>query len=316
MNIHPQAKGESITEMLKNVYELLKNGAFGDAGAILEDALSIDFDHGEVVCALKCVRFWAEKESRYNEIADSFERGEYLMKQWEAFLSFLERGHEKFEQGKYSLKQWVFGKALSDFIILLDEPSGSDPEILYRIGRCYKGKGNYKQALEYLEACNHQKTDDPKIIAELADCYAFINETQAAKVFFREAFFLDPQKVDLNALESMMIQRLIEKLKSMDLDGRSLSEWIPVYGVLFGVFNVKRELRSLEYGKLKQSIFTLQSKLAEEGKAEIETEPRLLNRYFWLIDHYISSGDSREKVDEVLDKIRAVNMSIYEHYTQ
>ncbi len=315
MNIHPQAKGESI-DMLKNAYELLKNGAFSDAGVILENALSQDFDNEEVICALKCVGFWTERERIYNEIIDSFERGEYLMKQWIAFLSFLERGGESFEQGKYSLKQWVFGKALGDFVLLLDEPAGSDPEILYRIGRCYKGKGNYKKALEYLEACSHQKTDDPKIIAELADCYAFINETQAAKVFFREAFFLDPQKVDLKSLESMMIQRLIEKLKSLDLEGPALCEWIPVYGVLFGVFNVKRELRSLEYGKLKQSIFTLQSKLAEEGKKDIETEPRLLNRYFWLIDHYISSGDSREKVDEVLEKIRSINSTIYEYYTQ
>lgn len=302
--------------MLKNAYEAFKSGVFGEAGAFLEDALSLDFDNPEIVCALKCVGFWSEKESKYNEISDPFERGEFLMKQWEAFLSFLERGDESFEQGRYSLKQWVFGRALVDFTALLDEPSGSDPEVLYRIGRCYKGKGDYKQALEYLEACNHQKTDDPKIIAELADCYAFINETQAAKVFFREAFFIDPQRVDLNSLESLMILRLIEKLKSLDFDGPTLLEWLPVYGVLFGVFNVKRELRSLEYGKLKQSIFTLQSKLAEEGKKEIGTEPRLINRYFWLIDHYISSGDSREKVDEVLAKIRAVNTNIYEQYTQ
>ena len=315
MNIHPQAKDESA-EMLKNAYELLKNGAFGEAGNLLESALALDFDNSEVICALKSVGFWKERERTYNEITDPFERGEYLMKQWTAFLSFLERGEDSFEQGKYSLKQWVFGKALGDFILLLDEPAGSDPEILYRIGRCYKGKGNYKRALEYLEACNHQKTDDPKIIAELADCYAFINETQAAKIFFREAFFLDPQKVDLKSLESMMMQKLIEKLKGLDLDGPALAEWIPVYGVLFGVLNVKRELRSLEYGKLKQSIFTLQSKLAEEGRKEIETEPRLLNRYFWLIDHYISSGDSREKVDEVLEKIRVINSTIYDHYTQ
>ena len=99
-------------------------------------------------------------------------------------------------------------------------------------------------------------------------------------------------------------------------EASALVEWIPVYGVIYGVFNVKRELRSLEYGKLKQSIFTLQSQLADDGDRGVETEPRLLNRYFWLIDHYISSGDSREKVDEVLEKIRLVNSDIYEHYTQ
>ena len=66
----------------------------------------------------------------------------------------------------------------------------------------------------------------------------------------------------------------------------------------------------------RKELVKLAKKLAEEGKKEIETEPRLLNRYFWLIDHYITSGDSREKVDEVLDKIRAINPSIHEHYTQ
>lgn len=315
MNVHPTQNIEP-SDLLKNAYESMKIGAFGDAGEMLEGALSSDFENPEIICALKCSSYWAEREKQYNTITDPFERGEYLMRQWKSFLVFLDRDGTSFEQGKYSLKQWVFGKALSDFLELLEGPSAGDPEILYRIGKCYKGKGNYKEALEYLEACNHQKADDPRIIAELADCYAFINETQAAKVFFREAFFIDPQKVDVDGLESKMMERLLGKLKELNLEGPVLAEWVPVYGVLFGIFNVKRELRSLEYGKLKQSIFNLQSKLADEGKKDLETEPRLLNRYFWLIDHYISSGDSREKVDEVLRKIREINPAIYEQYTQ
>jgi len=315
MNMHSQQNGGPI-DLLKNAYEMMKNGAFGDAGEILENALSLDFENQEIICALKCSSYWTERKKQYTGISDPFERGEYLMKQWKSFLTFLERDENSFEQGKYNLKQWVFSQALSDFLQLLEGPSASDPEILFRVGKCYKGKGNYKQALEYLEACNHQKADDARIIAELADCYAFINETQAAKVFFREAFFIDPQRIELESLESMMIVRLVAKLREMNYEGVALSEWIPVYGVLFGVFNVKRELRSLEYGKLKQSIFTLQSKLAEEGKKEFETEPRLLNRYFWLIDHHISSGDSRDKVNEILQKIQKINTAVYEQYTQ
>ena len=303
-----------MSDTLKNVYRLLKNGVFGDAVALLEEALAMDFDNGEVVCALKCAGFWAERQVRYRDIQDAFERGEFLIKQWKAFQDFLDRNADNFEQGIFSLKQWVFGSALGDFLTLLDSPSGSDPEILYRIGKCYKGKGNYKQALEFLEASNHQKADDPRIIAELADCYAFIDEIKAAKIFFREAFFLDPQAVDVRALESMMIQRLVGKLRDMGITSPALAEWLPVYGVLFGVFNVKRELRSLEYGKLKQSIFSLQSSLEEKGKSDYTVEPRLINRYFWLIDHYLTSGDAREKVDEVLLRIREINPSIYDDY--
>jgi len=110
------------------------------------------------------------------------------------------------------------------------------------------------------------------------------------------------------------MQRLIGRLDEIGYKSPELVEWIPVYGVLFGIFNVKRELRSLEYGKLKQSIFSLQSELSDEGKRSYATEPRLLNRFFWLIDHYIATGDSREKVDDVLRHIRDINHSIYEHY--
>lgn len=315
MNVQSQ-QNSKLSEMLKNAYEHMKNGAFGDAETVLEEALSIDFDSGEVICALKCAGFWAERSQRYADIEDSFERGEFLLKQWEVFQDFLARNEDSFERGIFSLKQWVFGKALGDFLSLLDSPLGSDPEILYRVGRCYKGKGNYKQALEYLEASNHQKADDPRIIAELADCYALIDEIKAAKVFFREAFFLDPQAVDVGSMESMMIKRLVSALTDMGIAPPALAEWLPVYGVLYGVFNVKRELRSLEFGKLKQSIFSLQSTFQESGRTEFTTEPRLINRYFWLIDHYLAAGsDSREKVDEVLERIREINPSIYSEYT-
>lgn len=313
MNVQSQQNSE-LSAMLKNAYELLSNGAFGGAGEIFERALAFDFDSGEIICALKCSGFWRERESRYMQIEDPFERGEYLMNQWKAFQDFLKRNEDDFDQGVYCLKQWVFGKALGDFLSVLDSPAGSDPEILYRIAKCYKAKGNYKQALEYLEASNHQKADDPRIIAELADCYAFINEMKAAKIFFREAFFIDPQEIDVDSLESMMIHRLLAKLRDLGFEGAALAEWLPVYGTLFGVFNVKRELRSLEYGKLKQSIYSLQCALDEEGRSDSMLEPRLINRFFWLIDHYISTGDSREKVDDVLQRIRKINPSIYEQY--
>lgn len=307
-------QNSEVSTRIKNAYELFKNGAFRDAEQELEAALSAEFNNDEVISALKCAGFWAERDAKYHDIEDEFERGEYLFKQWRNFQKFLERDDGTYEQGIFALKQWVFGRALGDFLALIDGPAGSDPDVLYRIGSCYKGKGNYKQALEYFEICNHQKADDPLILAALADCYAFINEVKAAKIFFREAFFLNPQQIDISSLESLMIQRLIRRLQEMGYGPPELAEWIPVYGVLFGVLNVKRELRSLEYGKLKQSIFSLQSQLSDDGKRNYTTEPRLLNRYFWLIDHYIASGDTREKVDDALQRIREINDSVYEYY--
>ena len=289
-------------------------GSFNEAGETLEQALGVDYECAEVLTALKSAQFWIERSARLEELDDDFERGEYLMKHWGEFTSFIKREEGKYEEGLFAVKQWAFGHALSCYLRVLESTAGREPELLYRIGRCYKGKGDYKRALEYLEACNHQRTDDPQILAELADCYAFINEMKASKAFFREAFFLDPQRITIESLESKMIRRLVGQIKSMGLDEHDLREWIPVYGVVFGVFNVKRELRSLEYGKLKQSIYALESKIEEEGRREHSLEPRLLNRYFWLIDHYLSAGDDRDKIDDVLVKIRVLNPTVYEHY--
>ena len=43
--------------------------------------------------------------------------------------------------------------------------------------------------------------------------------------------------------------------------------------------------------------------------------PRLINRYFWLIDHYMSAGEPRERVEEVLAKIRELDPRVHRDYT-
>jgi len=63
-----------------------------------------------------------------------------------------------------------------------------EPELLLRIGRCYKGVGNYEEALHYLEEASATKKDDAETISELADVYALVDEGRLAKALFREAF--------------------------------------------------------------------------------------------------------------------------------
>ena len=153
------------------------------------------------------------------------------------------------------------------------------------------------------------------IFAELADCYALCGEEKTAKVLFREAFFIEPQQVDNSFLESELFCRLAERTQKAGYSGQALQEWLPVYGVLYGVFNIKRELRALEAGKLKQAVFALENELKE---AESQTEllvPRLINHYFWLIDHYNTTNSERARINETLLKIKLLDSSIYDMYT-
>jgi tetratricopeptide (TPR) repeat protein len=285
------------------------------ASSRLEQALSIDFDSTDVLTALKYVNFWKERERQISGIAHDFERGQFFLDQWPVFDSFVKRSAYVCEPCMQAIRQYAFGSALRAFETLFTDTENADPELLMRIGRCHKGLGAYDRAVQYLEAAAADKSSDAEIVAELADAYALVNEVQAAKVFFREAFFLDPQRVHLELLESQLIRALSERVAEQGFEREEMLEWMPVYGVLLGVLNVKRELRSIEYGKLKQSIYALERELREGRTPRGVVEPRLINRYFWLIDHYLATREDPAKVDEVLLKLRSVNERIYRQYT-
>ncbi len=300
--------------LLEQAFDAIRARELDRAAGLLDEALTVDFDDRQVLTALKFLRFWQDREERVQHTAHEYERGEYLLDQWPVFEQFAGR-FDECEPGMQAIRQYVFGTALDAFVKLLKESDPTDAELLLRIGRCHKGLGSYDLAVRYLEAAAAERATDAEVVAELADAYALVNETQAAKAFFREAFFLDPQQVHLEMLESQMIRALVRKTTELGMLGGELLEWIPVYGVLFGVFNVKRELRSIEYGKLKQSIYALERELREGRTPRTTIEPRLINHYFWLIDHYICSGENTVKVDEVLLKLRSVNDRIYKMYT-
>ncbi|NJL72722.1 MAG: hypothetical protein HC888_14705 [Candidatus Competibacteraceae bacterium] len=123
--------------------------------------------------------------------------------------------------------------------------------------------------------------------------------------------------MDVAGLESKVMQKLAGLVREKGYVSPLLEEWVPVFGVLAGVFSVKRELRSIEYGKLKQAIYSMEVELRERRGGDKEAlEPRLLYRYFWLIDHYVSVKEDRERINEVLLKIKGLNREIYDQYVK
>ena len=301
-------------QMLEQACAFVSDRDLPSAVDVLERALQVDFDDPDVITSLKYVKFWHERERQLAGIGHEFERGQFLLDQWPLFDAFAKR-MARCEPCIQAIRRFAFGSALDLFDALLHESDAHDPELLLRIGRCHKGMGAYDSAVTYLEAAAAERPSDAEVTAELADAYALTNDVPAAKAFFREAFFLDPQRVHLRVLESQMIQALTDKAAEFGHESDELLEWLPVYGVLYGVFNVKRELRSIEYGKLKQSIYSLERELRDGRSRRELVEPRLINRYFWLIDHLIAAGEDAAKVDEVLLKLRALNERVYRLYT-
>jgi tetratricopeptide (TPR) repeat protein len=309
------ADQESVTALLTNAYESLRGVDLPGATGLFERALGLDFEDPEVLWALKCANFWNDRAARLEALPNPYERGEYIVAQWKSFASFVSKLDGSFDRALYAFKRYAFTLALGQYRALPQEEKEShEAELALRVGRCHKGAGDYDAALRQLEAAARERREDAETLAELADAYALAGDERASKALFREAFYIGPQKIDIGLLESEMIRRLISRVSEMGFDGPELAEWIPVYGAILGVFTVKRELKAVEVGKLKQSIYQLENEVKENGEDRGLVVPRLMNRYFWLIDHFLAAKENRARIDEVLLKVRLLDPSIYKQY--
>lgn len=305
-----------VENELAKAYELLKQGQLAKASGILSEALQDDLENMEILYTIKGINYWNQKFSRIQNLKSPYEQGESLVSHWKDFIQTMGKEGLYFERSIYAIRQGIFSLALECYNSMINN-SGKvqpSPDLYRKAGLCHKKLGDYETALKYLDKANSMVTNDATILSEMADCYALCGEERTAKVLFREAFFIDPQKVDLSMLDSELICYLIKQTEQLGYSGEILQEWIPVYGVLYGVFSVKRELRAIEIGNLKKSTFELETRRDEPGNNMAQIKPRLINHYFWLIDYYVMANEARSYIQDVLLKIRYLDQNIYDEY--
>ena len=307
----------SVQTILQPALVFLKQGDLEQAHTSLGRLLEQDLENPQVMYTLKGVSFWLDRVRYSQALADDFLRGEYIISQWKPFLDYIKDKGDFNEPIIYALKCSVFTIALRLYRALLNgtEQVHNTAEIYRKTGLCYKALGDYETAISCLQYAADLNTNSSAISAELADAYALSGEIRLAKIFFREALFKNASEIELCFLESEIINALVTKVVNVGFTGEELLEWLPVYGTLDGVLNVKRELRALELGKLKQSIYMLENELRQKDvKNKKLLIPRLINYYFWLIDHYMNGTVEKPKIDEILLRIKLLDEKIYDRY--
>lgn len=308
MEIQTEAK-------LKEVLEYLKQGNPLEAQKIISFLFEKDLESKELIYTNKCCIFWLDSIVRINRIDDPYERSESLLLEWKNFQNFIARETESYEPALFAVQQGFFSNALERFSRLFDEKDTyQKAEIYKKAGICYKKLGDFEHARTYLTEANTIYPNLSSVLAELADCYSLCGEDKFGKVLFREAFFTDPSSIDLDFLDSELIKCLIEKTKSKGYTGKTLQYWIPVYGVLTGVLNIKRELTSQEVARLKKDIYAMENEFKDPACNGEILIPRLLNCYFWLMDHYDLAKENPAKISDVLLKIKILDSNVYEMY--
>ncbi len=296
-------------------YSLLRSGNPAEAKALLNGALVYELENQEILFTIACCNFWIDALDRAKKTEDAFERGQSYCNEWKNFLQFLNREKKTFDRTLFAVRTGIFSLALDCFNQLAGE---KDPvlkaEILRKTGLCYKKLGSFETARGCLAEANDARPDSAQTIAELADCYALCGEEKQAKVLFREAFYIDPQKIEPEFLDSELIQCLIRNVRQKGYSGAALMEWVPVYGQLHGVFTVKRRLRPQEIARLKQEIYAKETEIKDPACQRNLLTPRLINLYFWLIDHYVAAKEDISKMNDILTRIKILDTEIYELY--
>jgi tetratricopeptide (TPR) repeat protein len=184
---------QQVAGLIKKAYDKLKASEPESAAALLDEALHIDFDNEETKYALKSVNWWLEQLDKVKEIKNLYEKGGVILSLFKRYWAFLDSVTGSYDLCQYAIRCYVFSCALECFRDLLGEGVNQhDPDLMLLVGRCYKGTGNYDEALKYLEQAVRFKREDGETLAELADVNALLGETNAAKALFREAFFLCP----------------------------------------------------------------------------------------------------------------------------
>lgn len=308
-------------EELDKAYSLIEEGKTSEAKQILAEALEYNFDSEELKFALWCCSYWNDFIRRLPGL-EKYEQGESLINRWKTFKIDVDRQKMIFPKAVYAVQKGVFTLAFNVYKTFLDDKDSfgltslQKSEISRKLGLCYKKLGKYEDALNCLADANLRQPSSADILSEMADCFALCGEDKKAKVLFREAFFIDAQKVEIEFLDSELICSLIEQVKAKGYTGAALKEWIPVFGVLYGVFNMKRELKSHEAARLRQEIYAKENELKNPANNEDVLIPKLINMYFWLIDYYVRSGEGAGRINECLLQIRVHNESIYKMYTR
>ncbi len=294
----------------------LGQGDFIQASQKFQQAVFFDLDNDLFASMLKMTDYWVEKLRRCDFLPWP-ERSEFLFQSWNDFSNyFCAKLPVVADQVFFSIKNWVLDLNIS--LVKKSLHEHETVEKLLLLARSYKMKGNYDIAIEVYDRGFLLTRDHAGLLAELADCYAVVDQETEARILFREAFFYSADKIEVGYLESAMVLNLIKKVKEQCGQDFSL-EWVGVYGVLWGIFNVSRELKPAEYAQMNQSIHMLRNEIEEVSTDQRKVlVPKLIYRLFWLIDYYKNlNGDVdlfRQRIQASLLDIRFLDERIFQEY--
>ncbi len=308
--------------LLYEAYKCLHENDITHAINAVKEARTINVDNNELRILDTALQECIEKIEDIKLISTFEEKGDFLFDYWETFIQHHKNiSSPRFtlsQQGIDSLQQFVMSvvKTCYKHVIQENPEKNRNVEFKIKIFRCLKLLGEYEKTIHIIKSLLSKGLEKAYLHSHLADCYYLTNKIPYAKLLFREAFFHNPTKIKLNEIEAEPIHTIASLIREENRYSEEyVKEWIPVYGYITKEFSLSRELTPIEFHNILIDIGEMESKLDDMhalGKDDpFVILPRLLNRYFWLIEHYKNTTKSQQEITAILDKVAKYENHIY-----
>ena len=301
----------TVENFLADAYRCFEIGDLIEGRHMLNQAQTLVPHDKELQTAVRACVFWEQRLPKLENITDCKEKGNFLQRQWENFEDMCRKHFDHTANNvRTCFKVWAYSTALKHYKEQIQ--ISMDTECMLQASRCMKVLGYYEEALASLEnAVRHAPNNDARYLAEMANAAMLIGKERIGKILMREALFIDASRVEVKYLDAPVFKYLIERMKGeCPVESPEFNEWLPIYGTIWGVFDVKRELETVEYDRLNQKIHELSTEISDGDKTG-RMIPKLINSYFWLIDHCEAVGN-QSTIIEALAKIKHFAPKFYD----
>jgi len=293
---------------IKTAVNHLRLGDFPAASRQFREVFDANPENLDAQAGIRASEFWNNRAANISSLPKGLEKGRYLKNEWNNFEEFLGDENAWSALPIQAIRTYIFTEAIHCFSHAYNNTIAPDITLYYDIGECYFNIKDFEKAIQTFEYAWEFKRDNSRVLARLADAYYALGEDtktrKKARLLFREAFLYEPETIELERCAASWIVELIRKTGEAGFTGDEVAVWLPLYAAADHHFNVKRELDEHEVSMISGQVYALEKDLARPGSAARILLPKLLNRYIWLIDHYLIEEGDTIKVDILKKKFQ------------
>lgn len=305
--------------MQASVKNFISEGDFKKAVQYFDEQLGIDPNAIENIGGYFATRFWSNRQELIAKEMVGKHRATFLLAEWDSFEEEADRRKIMSLPVVDLIMQYVFGLAAKNLrLVYQKEASRSiDPDFFSKLGLCLLRCKDYSNCIDVMEYAGSQYGSNPEFLFYLAESYYRVNNLEKSKLYWREALFLNTDKIEFALIETSFILDLIKQVDDFGYAADILLDWVFIYGLVYKTFDIYKSLSQLEVKNIFSDIQTLEKnylRISPDLKEKVKTN--LLKKYLYLLDYYQFQDKSSGYFSDIAQQVRELDEEVYKLYTK